>query len=254
MKSLRILLIPSVCILVSCRKDKTDLTYKECYSEITPDSRDYFYKDAVEFGLQRLASDTLSDYPENPIYREEPVMFVLGKLSAIYNEALSLDSPLHDMIFKYKIHKLTRYERKSIAIKFSDFDIQLDFAKNPGNIGNELLDELINERGFKLQEKSKWSEWVSIKAEHQDYVNAVFARRLVGSYGIDTSGVGQWYNFEWNDRDIEYSWTNEYDEFIFIYGMGDCPCGCTEFHYWQVRVDKNCNVTLVSEYGDPLPG
>jgi hypothetical protein len=239
-------------VLSSCRKDNIDQSYKECYTEITPESRAYFYDDAHEFGLQRLGADTLTDYIKNPVYREEQTLYVLGKLSAIYNESISTESPLHDLFFKYEIHKMLSSSSNTVGIRFSDFGLQKDFAKNPSEAQNEVLNDLINHKGFWLYEPSKHATNVYIKTDRQ-YVLSIIAYRLKGTLGVEKSWVSKITNFEFNDRDISYSWTEDYDEFIFKYGFDDCPSGCAQSHFWKIRVDQNCNVKLVEEYGDPIP-
>jgi hypothetical protein len=36
-------------------------------------------------------------------------------------------------------------------------------------------------------------------------------------------------------------------------GWGDCPSGCIESHTWAFRVTADGQVTLLEEFGDPIP-
>ncbi|MBI3136064.1 MAG: hypothetical protein HYZ14_15410 [Bacteroidetes bacterium] len=258
MKSQWIILILSTALILSCRKDKTDLTYKECYSEITPTSEAYFYKDAKQFGIQRLEADTLSEYALNPVYREEETVYVLGKLSAIYNAATYSQpgTPLHDIIFKYQIHKLEGSSLTILALEVVDWSVQLDFTKNFGSTQNDELNMIAAE--FDFTSSYTWfgnKDIVLLKTE-QNYILTHFGRRLEGTPGI--TGIfpsnHYLYNVNINAFDITYSWTDEYDEFIFTYGFGDCIMGCDLHRHWKVRVDHDCNVTFIEDYGDALPG
>lgn len=239
--------------LLSCRKDDK-LEYKECYSEISTTSELHFADDFKAFGIERLASDSGSvAYAQNPIYRHEVSIYILGKLSSIFNAATEPESPFYKPIFEYQIHKKFGYSTNHLALKFKSDEDQWKFYNHPEQSTNQLLRELIDEKGFKVDFMANLGpyEWIILKSEHE-YVQQIFADRLMQYSEIDTAFAVQTIINDYND--IEYGWTNEYDEFTFIYGMGDCPSGCTEFHYWKIRVDKNCNVSLVSEYGAPLPG
>lgn len=248
----------SLIFVFGCRKDKTDLTYKECYSEIISTSEAYFYEDAKQFGIQRLEADTLTDYFLNPVYREEETIYVLGKLSAIFNAAANaqLGDPLHDMIFKYQIHKLEGTSLSHLVIEVEDWQIQDDFTKNFGETQNIELNKIASE--FEFTSEAMWifdKDLVILETE-VDYILSHIGNRLIGTVGI--VDVYPWshylYNTNINAFDISYSWTEEYDEFIFTHGFGDCLSGCYLHHHWKVRVDHECNVTFIEEFGDPLPG
>jgi len=248
----------SLILTCSCRKDKTNLVYKECYNEITVVTRAHFYTDAVQFGIQRLSAETLSEYHLNPVYIEEQTIYVLGKLSAIFNAAASspVDSPLYDIVFKYQIHKEIGTHLNMLNIVVESWDVQYDFKAHFGNTQNDELNAITNKYDFSYYNTVGVLDTVYVLLINEDeYIMSHFAKQLKGTPGIVdarsmiysiTNGNGL--------TDIYYSWTDEYDEFIFQYGMGDCPAGCTEFHYWKVRVDKDCNVSFIEEYGDPLPG
>lgn len=41
-------------------------------------------------------------------------------------------------------------------------------------------------------------------------------------------------------------------EYIFKYGGGDCPSGCTIVHYWKFHVYPGCAVQYMGSWGTPL--
>lgn len=245
-------------VIASCRKDKTDLTYKECYAEITATSRNHFYLDAQQFGIQRLMADTLSDYYLNPVYREEETIYVLGKLSAIFNAATMSEpgTPLYDIIFKHQIHKLEKTSLRDLVIEVENDTVQLDFVKNYGSTQNSELNKISEEFEFTVDEAWFWDKIFVVLTTEEPLVLSHIGNRLLGTFGvIDAYGWNNYmYNSYINAFDISYSWTDGYDEFIFTHGFGDCIMGCDLHHHWKVRVDHDCNVTFIEDYGDPLPG
>jgi len=35
-------------------------------------------------------------------------------------------------------------------------------------------------------------------------------------------------------------------------GWGDCPAGCISRHYWEFRINEDCEVEFLGNSGDPL--
>lgn len=244
--------------LTACRKDKTDLTYKECYSEITTTSRSHFYLDAQQFGIQRLMADTLSEYYLNPVYREEETIYVLGKLSAIFNAASTSEpgTPLYDIIFKHQIHKLEKTSLYDLVIEVENDTVQLDFVENYGFTQNNELNKISEEFEFTVHEAWFWNKYFVVLSTEKPLVLSHIANRLLKTGGIVDAYAWNPYLYDSyiNAFDILYNWTEEYDEFIFIHGFGDCIMGCDFHHHWKFRVDHDCGVTFIEEFGDPLPG
>lgn len=257
MKIFHLIFVSSLLLLISCRKDNIDQSYKECYSEITATSRAHFYKDAKQFGIQRLAADTLTDYPSNPVYREEETIYVLGKLSAIFNAAAAapIGTPLYDIVFKYQIHKLEQVSLNSLAIEVEDWNYQIEFTKYYGECQNSELNKIAKEFDFEVEDFSIWNKEFVVLTTEKEYVLSHIGNRLKGTIGvIDASPwSGYMYGVNVNAFDMTYSWTDDYDEFVFTHGFGDCIMGCDLFHHWKVRVDHDCNVTFIEDYGDPIP-
>jgi hypothetical protein len=237
---------------ISCRKDEKPF-YDECSSEISVSTELRFEKDIKAFAIERLAADSSIGYTKNPLFRPEMSIYILGKLSAIFNAAVDPKSPLYAPIFEYQIHKQFGYYTQLIGVSLESDSLTYQIYLHPESIENPVLRDMLDNKGFVVSHMSAIgpNDFVVLKSE-KEYVQQHFVSRLLQEPDIDTAFTGLTLINDYND--ITYTWTESYDEFTFIYGMGDCPAGCTEFHYWQIRVDKNCNVTLVDEYGDPLPG
>lgn len=172
-------------VLSGCRKDKTNLTYKECYSEITATSRAYFYEDARQFGIQRLMADTLSDFYLNPLYREEETIYVLGKMSAIFIAAAPspVGTPLYDIVFKYPIHKEFGTRLDMLKLETDSWDLAFEIEKNFGSTENETLNQLVKRYELTFGWVGYYSPSVVLKSEN-DYIMNHIARQLKGTSGI----------------------------------------------------------------------
>jgi hypothetical protein len=234
-------------LILSCRKDPIP-TLNTCDNEIIYNSEEYFLNDAMELTLRYTTIDTLSPFHNDPYIDEQLQQHILGKLSAIYNASADSLTVFYEIIHDYKIHVHQTYTFDDLAIKFSDTTLENEFISNPGYTSSAILNSITNSYGFNLT--FDVVGWYFLHS-NTNYNIPVLCAKLITEPRIQYANP----NFFCCDGDnIVYNRTDQYDEFIFDHGMGDCPSGCFGHHFWKIRVDKDCNVTLADEYGDPLPG
>ncbi len=247
-----IILISGTVILSSCRKDEIHPWYDECKAEINSASETHFKMDAIHMTAWRTFTDSTSQYKNSPILDQALYNYILGKLSAIFNEALNPESDLYDMIFKYQIHRMGIIVLDELYMKVPDDEFRNQILDDPLNTSNIEFNDLCEKYGFTKSYYLYGLQTIRLKSDSNYYTPAL-ASILGEISGIHNSHFSVYFNTDGNH--IDYKWTDDYDEFTFDYGFGgDCYVGCAYHHFWQVRVDQNCNVTLVEEYGDPIPG
>lgn len=249
-KALGVLLL-GLSILSGCRKDKNKIWYNECKSEIGITSEEYFRIDALDMTIWRTHTDSTSKYRNSPKIDQALYVYILGKLSAIYNEATDHGSDIHDIIFKYQIHRMRSIVTDRIFMKIPNESFKNEVINDPLNTSNQSFNEFTNKYGFNKSTYLFGLSTMKLISEDNYYTPAL-VKTLNEIPGITDAYWDFYFNTDGNN--IIYSWTKDYDEFIFDYGFGSyCFAGCTYHHFWRVRVDQDCNVTLVSEYGDTLP-
>lgn len=237
---------------LSCRKDAPLPAYKECECEIDNVTTAHFRRDAVDMAYTYIRSDSTHPGFSDPIIYEETVIYFLGKLSAVFHEATNPESPLYEPVFKYQIHRSPIVLLGYLRITFTDQVLREQLLNTPGCTYNEKLNEYVLVYGFDLI----MSSWVyphsaTIQSQNQYNVKAI-SNQLTGTPGISYVGTG--YLGSGHSSTIDFLKTPEYLEFIFSYGWGDCLAGCASWHYWKVKVSKQCDVTFMGEWGDELPG
>lgn len=217
---------------------------------INPYSSAYFLEDAEQLTYQLVSNDSTHVDFNKIALNQDAVNCTLGKLSAIYTTASNTTGPIHQMLNKWNVHVTNRFILSSFSMKFTTTTGLYDeLITNPGNTSNAFLNELYNDYGFKSISKTSGENTLSmgslknhnvryIKQELQDIegISNVFLNRYI----LDGSAIE---HFSYPDHDI----------FIFDYAWGQCMTGCLSHHFWKVKVDAQCTVSLVEEYGDELP-
>lgn len=105
------------------------------------------------------------------------------------------------------------------------------------------LDELNSEYGL-LQIKDTFSTYMLLEFEER-YNPEYLAPLYTAAEGVTGAEPNQ---FIANESDIQAA----IPDYTFSFGWKDCPSGCIYHHYWAFTVIDG-TVTLVNEYGDPLP-
>lgn len=244
-----------ISLLASCRKDPAGLAYNACNFAIDTASSSYFDKEAHDFAYQEISNDANhSGYNEVEL-DPATVYYYMGRLSAIYREAEQSKGSLHDMIFKYSINNLGNGAPglNSYIVVFKDSSLlRNEVISNPGNTSNPFLNELYNEHGFRWYISPLGPGWSEIIYSEKTYLNGKVVKENLESSGEFEFVWIDYYGFD--GQSISHQKLESTDEFVFMYGWGDCPSGCFGHHYWKIHVNDKCEVELVQEYGDDLPG
>lgn len=245
-----IILVGIIYSTFGCRKDQTFETCETCKKHINPYSSAFFLEDAEQLTYRLVSSDS-NHVDFNKIeLNQDAVNCTLGKLSAIYATARNTKGPIHLMLNKWNVHITQRIVLYGIAMEFTtNTGLYNELITNPGNTSNAFLNELYNEYGFKFIYKIYDENTLSMTALKNHNV------RYIKQKLQDIEEISKIY-ISSNTADgpsIEHFPYPDHDIFIFKHSWGDCMFGCIFNHYWKVKVDQNCSVSLVEEYGSALP-
>lgn len=249
MKNL-IIVLGIVLVAAACRKDPNLGICLNCQKQINPYASTYFLEDAEQLAHELISSDT-NHVGHHQVELDQPTVdCYLGKLSAIYNTANALDGPLHKMLNKWNVHVTDGIELSKFSIKFADSSGLLDeLLTNPGNTSNEFLNELHNKYGFGAiyppngenilamsSLKNRNTTYIKNRLLESPEIVEVFINRSL----IDGPTIN---HFSYPDHDI----------FIFEYRWGNCFSGCSYSHSWKIKLNQDCHLTSIEEFGDDLP-
>jgi hypothetical protein len=249
MKNL-IIVLGIVLTIFSCRKDKVLDTCQIGEKQINPYSSAYFLEDAEQLTYQLISTDS-NHVDFNKIeLNQDAVNCTLGKLSAIYNTAAKTSGALQDVLNKWNVHVTNRTTLSSFSMKFEDTTgLYQELINNLGNASNAFINELYNKYGFKSISAASSENILSLSSLKNHNIRFIQQRLLeideisnvyINRNPLDGSAIE---HFPYPDHDI----------FIFDYAWGQCMTGCLSHHFWKVKVDAQCTVYLVDEYGDELP-
>lgn len=249
MKNL-IIVLGIVLVVAACRKDPNLGGCQNCQKQINSYSSAYFLEDAEYLTYQLISSDS-NHIGHNQIALDEPTVYCyLGKLSAIYNEANATEGSLHKMLNKWNVHVKDGIELSLLGIKFADtLGLINEFLTNPGNTSNEFLNELYNDYGFRAIYPSNSEDIIgirSLKNHNTPYIKT----RLLEFDEIVEVYINE---PQWDGPTIDHFSYPDHDIFIFEFAWDNCLTGCLKSHYWKIKVDQDCSVSLIEEFGDDLP-
>lgn len=236
--------------VLSCRKDIGIPPEKICEDKVTAVTELYFEQDVNLLVFNKMISDSVlhstSNYELNPLLKNK----VLAKLSAIhYHAANNPGTPIYDVIFNYKVHKWKGYIPHTIVLNFNnepDLNTFLARIESEEDITTSFIKENMVSHTYI---NSFYSSLYLKSTEALDLMSMKFD--LESTYPEINYTWLSWLGIDGNNITHESDGPNDY--FTFDYGWGDCPSGCFGHHFWKIKVDANCNVELIEEWGNPLP-
>jgi hypothetical protein len=249
MKNL-IIFLGIVLIIFSCRKDPNLGICQNCQKQINSYSSAYFLEDAEQLAYRLISSDT-SHVGHNQVELDQPTVdCYLGKLSAIFNAASAVDGSLHNMLNKWNVHIKYGIDLSMVGIKFTESSGLLDeLLANPGNTSNDFLNELHNKYGFGAVYPPSVEDIIkirSLKNHNTPYIKMRLQEfNEIFEVYIDDP--------PWDGPSIDHISYSDHDIFIFEFAWDNCFTGCLKSHYWKIKVDQDCSVSLMEEFGDDLP-
>jgi hypothetical protein len=245
-----IIFLGIVLTIFSCRKDKVLDTCQIGEKQINPYSSAYFLEDAEQLTYQLISNDSTHVDFNKIALNEDAVNCTLGKLSAIYATASNTTGPIHQMLNKWNVHFTQRIVLSGFSMKFTTTTGLYDeLITNPGNTSNAFLNELYNDYGFKSISNSSGENTLSMGSLKNHNI------RYIKQELLDIDEISNVYinRLAIDGSSIEHFPNPDHDIFIFDYAWGQCMTGCLAHHFWKVKVDAQCAVSLVEEYGDELP-
>ncbi len=241
-----VILISIVLLIFGCRKDPVD----NCANQITPYSTAYFFEDALQLTYKQVSSDSNHVGFNQTALHEQTLKFYHEKLSVIYNAANRSSGSLRDIIYKWKVHFTKKVDLNSFTMMFGDtLGLHREIRTNPGNTSNPYINELYLDYGFKDISIGNKKEMIQLKSMKSHNIRHITAQLN----DMDEIWNAWFVKYNTDGPSIVHFSYIDYDIFIFEYAWDDCPTGCLYRHFWEVKVDYNCAVSLVQEYGDELP-
>lgn len=172
--------------------------------------------------------------------------FYLNRLLAVYN-ATSL-AARDSVVELYPIHVFGSNNLRSFIVQV---DTALPWTNTWLNgqviTGNPAVDSLADK--YKLQVDPIFSDWFALYS-NQNWNTFALEKTFGSIAGILYSGQNGLIGGGSSIRVMDYS---NYSELVYIFGYGDCPSGCINYHFWKFRVADDYTVTFLGSGGDPLP-
>lgn len=216
-----------------------------------PDSVRLCYReDAVQLSLRDVhaneeAKKTVVFLPA------ELIQFYYSGLLHIYQAALL---PERDSVTQiYKIHTFPTPEAHSLIVAVDSTEEWTQAWKNNQRFtGNQEVDNLINQYNLELQNyiRSSFLHAAVLYSSSpiNTYALALLFMKIKGVGFAEPNGGCC------DGSNIYATIHDNYVEYTFSVGHGDCPSGCINRRYWVFQVSYNGNVQFVRSYGDaPLP-
>lgn len=247
----KLILILSILLTVlSCQKDPILVEPDICADQINDYSTAYFFEDAVQLAYNQIKTDTNHIGHNQMELDKKTLNFYLSKLSTIYNASNATTGPMREMLSKWNIHISTYTDLTTFSVKFEDsLGLFLELQEKLGNTSNSFLNELYNKWNFTNIELKLYSATARMTSTNRYNIQYI-ARRL---YEIEEVLIVQDYTYYVDGPSIVHFPYADYDIFIFEYEWKDSGPDPKLSHFWEIKIDHNCVVTLEKEYGDALP-
>lgn len=210
------------------------------------------YKDdADRLALNMIYRNNLS-LTDSIIIPQKHSEIVLKALIAVYN-ATSL--PARDSVVElFDIHTFLNPVMNSIYLE-ADSGLSWMHQLRSGHIptGNPAIDSILANYQLSFDQyydHFDLSRWHSvIFKSNRNYNLPPMASLFKAIPGVWFSDPNSFIGDGNNIKDSVYT---DHVELVYSIGLGDCPCGCTQRHYWKFNVYNDCSVEYAGSYGNDL--
>jgi hypothetical protein len=201
--------------------------------------------DATRLALNDIQSDSslrlsLVEIPEDKIEN------YYNGIIHIYNQKNI--SARDSVVDKYNIHSSSTFEMKRLIVGINTSFSWTQFWQNGNPLtGNSQIDSLIITYNINNVEYFAGSvvNLTAINPLNMDALGHLFSKIDGVNYAEPNGGIG-------GSNDIDAQLNDEYINYKFSLGWGDCPSGCIYHHFWEFNVNFNGRVEYLGSYGDPI--
>lgn len=233
--------------LIACNKTREKTVAADC--TITEEIKSLYQSSAEAIYTRIVQADETHAEHNADILGEAGVNEVLEKFGAIVMAAES-NTEIHAMVYDYGIHQSMGWNPSGFGIWFNLESNYTSMQDNWGATGYPTLDRLANDYGYTITHTFNSNKGGRIEGDTPLNMQAIVEAI---NEELDALGSAELNHSFGGSSSIEYLEEGSKTVFIYSHGWGDCPSGCIYHHFWKVKVDKNCDVTLVEQYGDDLP-
>lgn len=254
-----ILMITCLPLLISCdvvqSTESTELTDWQNFEEIVPandrlvpdEKRDRYFKDAEKLAVRYInkKDSTQAEIPQDLI----DLLY-----HGLIHIAISDKQKAAEVTDVYEIHARMPVHPREILVFADSTAPWMDTWRNGvTETGNSDLDELLDRFNFTITEYRELAHVlpVTMTTLHSDRAINGWAVGPLFEELDDIESAGP--NGVTDGTDLRVTFFEDYLQYTFEYGFGDCPAGCISRHKWYFIVYPNGNVHFAGEEGDTLP-
>jgi hypothetical protein len=205
----------------------------------------FFEQDALQLAARIMAEEpAYSNVVNIPANLTGPI---LDAIIAVYN---AVDIPERNMVIEcLNIHSFPRVNTNSMLV-FADpsFSWVQVLAGGGFPSGNGQIDQLFNTYGLTASSHMVPNGVIFTISSTNDLNMTALAALFESVPGV--TGTEQT-AYDGDGPDITYQDFDAYSTLTFSFGWGDCPAGCVSRRNWRFRVNGDCSVEFLNEWGDP---
>ena len=207
----------------------------------------FYHNDALAMTILSMKLDTTNPYYDSihvPAVQVNRILRTLGMV--YYNTSLERDSVIN--IFNIHNHCGIPLSKSLLLMLDTSLAWVKQFLTDSILSGNPSFDSLIAGNQFKLFTNDTSFNSVFITTDSiynlQPIINKLrVIPGVIFANENPCAGGGDWISS--NPQAL-------YTEVIYALGMGDCPSGCTGWHYWSFKVYPDCSSAFDSSWGNSI--
>lgn len=235
-------------------------------SNDSPDPIDWENGDTIETGDEGVLSEE-----EREMFRDDAEKLAVRYLMAedstetvlpeklielLYNGFIHIANVDHEkvdeVLNEYEIHARTPASAREVLVYADSAASWVDAWREGETLtSNADVDALIEEFDMTLVDFSDDSSETARGTLRSGYGINVYAvgRQFEEIEEIESAGPDE----VTDGNEVGFALFDDHVRYVFEYGFGDCPSGCTNRHAWHFNVYEDGTVQYVGEEGDTLP-
>ncbi len=254
-----ILLFLSAILFIGCAptdnviEDPDDIIAVSSSCTANSTIKELYIKDAERMALRIILSDANHPWKDSVVIYRPQVGEILQGLLAVHN---GFNMPYRDTVIAvYGIHSHEDIVLDRLLVEVDQSFNWVQQWKLGNQIsGNNTVDNIMDKYGLTLDNYYQWSigDYAMVKSSESLNLNAL-AKVFESVPGVLSAEVDAVIG---GGNDITYINHPEdnYKEYIYSVGYGDCPAGCTKRRYYRFHVITDaCRLEFRGSWGDPAP-
>lgn len=236
-----------ILITIAACDDENPSVSSDCEFDRTNGVYNAYLNDAEQLVLRRILDEQLPEKDDIELPQAD-VDRVLEALAAVYNAADNLEAA-DDVVDIYSIHTFPSRSLNGLILGIdSTYAWTQEWMAGNTLTGNPDIDNLINTYNISLANVGIFGNWAVLQS-----ANSLNTVALSNAFAmIDGVNFAQPDGFAGDGNDIEMLEYGAEIRLQYSRGWGDCPSGCISRHYWEFRIDEDCEVEFLGSSGDPL--